>query len=129
MLVPQQSLVTGPRLERLETLLGQTDLARVLGLTLTTYAICRPSIQFSESTLSRLEVLASVIDDLETSLPVSRVRAWFRRANRELKGASVLCTLALPWNPGDATITLVERLARRERVSRSASAPSPARRL
>lgn len=125
---PKQLQEHGFRLDRLEVLLGQRDLARMLGLTLTTYLIYRASAQFSESTLNRLVALAEVVDDLEATLSVSRIRAWFQRASRELKGVSVLSALAFPWNPGDATITQVERLARRERVGRLASTPSPSSR-
>jgi len=112
------------RLKRLEALLGQTDLARVLGLTLTTFLIRRPEVQFFQATLDRLETLSGILDDLETTLSPARIKPWFLRANKELKGVSILTTLAYPWRPGDTTITLVKQLARRERVQSLNPAPS-----
>lgn len=119
---PTEPQVTGPRLERLEALLGQTNLARVLGVTLATFQARRPGLQFSKPVLERLEAIVGVVDDLAVSLPASQIGPWLLRPNKELKGLSTVSILASPWTRGDATIDLVSNLARRERIRHQ---PSP----
>lgn len=122
-----QPLVTSSRLERLETFFGRTDLARVLGLSLTTFLARRMGLQYSGNTLGRLEVISEVVGDLMSSLSAAQAKAWFSRPSKELQGRTPLTTLAFPWVKDDATITLIHHLARRELVKPLISPHTPAR--
>lgn len=94
----------------LAQLFGHQDLARMVGITESTWSAQFQQGQFSVKVLERLTFLATQVNTLKTFLLPTQLRAWFQRSRSELKGWNVIDHLAAPWDKGDRHATLVETL-------------------
>ena len=97
-------------LHKLEALLGETHTSGVLGLSSSTFTRFRSDGILPQAAQDRLGLLSQLVDHLFQVSSRQRVRGWLYRSRGQLHNRSVVLTLCFPWEPGDATILLVQSL-------------------
>lgn len=102
-------LVWRTQLAELRTLLGERDVARILGISEHWVTGERP---LPPVVMERLTFLTVLTAQLNTWIPSARLSAWFRRSRRELQQRSPMEVLAFPWDAHDGRSALVLRMAR-----------------
>lgn len=107
-------------LERALAVLGEASLSRVLGLTQLTFVLQRADGTFAPAVWARLVTLSNALGEQAAGMSGPQMRAWWRRAHRELMGRSPVDHLALPWSSGDARSRQVFDLIRRQRLLQDA---------
>lgn len=103
---------------RLRRDLGDTALHLVLHTTRAAIRVAHATGWYEERVLARHDALVDLLHTLETRLGEDHTFAWLTRPHRQLCHRTPLATLQLPWTPGDATHTHLQRLARTATVRR-----------
>jgi len=109
---PVHDVPWGLQLERLRSVLGERDLARILGVSVRALSADEP---FQPVVTGRMAALNILIEDLGRWHRPAQLSTWFRRGRQELQRRSPLDLLAFPWTAGDSRISTTLDLARLDR--------------
>jgi len=116
--LPVPDPLTLPMLTQLALAVGTKYLASMAGMTESSFMALGSQRQLPSEVLRRLEVLEALMDRLTGCLDASQIGPWFHFKRKELRGRTVIQQLVFPWNPGDASIQLVQHLALNESLTR-----------